>query len=116
MKTTDVTKIEDGLMSVKEGDRILLAMDNKEEDQENWLFVYNPGSGCTSNREVYAAAIAFNDKIKPLEPTSIVVPVYISWSDESYVQGMLISHDGSIVAPIRFHRSVDRVLIDRSTQ
>lgn len=112
MSSVTLNKVEDGLMSVAYGERLVLVMDDsKEELLENWLFVYRP-SEPTTPKETHAAAVALkHNSALEFGGEFAALPVQITWACEDFVQAMLIKSDGSISMPLMFERTVNRVKI-----
>lgn len=110
MNSLTLNKVEDGLMSVVYGERLVLVMDDKKEGPlENWLFVYRPTISANA-KETYAAAVALkNNTAMEISGEFTALPVQITWASEEFIQAMLIAKDGTISMPLMFERHVNQV-------
>ncbi|UQT03037.1 hypothetical protein TOTORO_01740 [Serratia phage vB_SmaS-Totoro] len=116
MNSLTLNKVEDGLMSVAYGERLVLVMDDKEEGPlENWLFVYRPSVPANA-KDTYAAAVALKDNTAlEIGGDFTALPVQITWASEEIIQAMLIAKDGTISMPLMFERSPNQVIPVKGT-
>lgn len=104
--------VEDGLMSVKEGQFLFLLMSADEEHNltVDHLTVFSTAKETQPNM-MFALSQLITKRNAEKYPTNKLIPVYVSWADEISVQMMMVMENGSLDIPLIFERSIDRVIV-----